>query len=154
MKRERERLRKKKKKEYSRSESEILLNWMIRSIQGIFNWTSYTKRSESSWDERLAPRPFYVNRLRDNRNDSTDVTQSGREFVLANKSIAANDLPSVVDEDWSIEFCRVSVSRIYKFSEGSTAIRGQYTTRPILYRFSLLYERNAKGASITASASS
>lgn len=48
---------------------------------------------------------------------------------------------------------RAPVSRVVSSPEGLAAIRGQYTTRPILYRFSLLYERNAKGANTTASAS-
>lgn len=69
--------------------------------------------SEASLPGRAAGSSTFCESPSRYSNDSTDVTQSARGFVLANKSIATGVyLTSVVDEDWSIEFCRVSVSRI------------------------------------------
>lgn len=101
---------KKKKKKHSRSESETLFNWMIRSIQGILIGRATPSESSGTSDWLLESVLWIAFEIIE-RFDWRD-TQSTRGFVLAHKSIAANYLPSVVDEDWPIEFCRVSVSRI------------------------------------------
>lgn len=127
--------KKKKKRKRSIEEARVkhlLIGWFDR-CKGFLIATSYTERVLR--DKRLTPARS-VNRLRDNRArfDWRDIIGPWTRELSPQCSW------------WGLIDRILSSFRQsnYEFSEESTAIRGQYATRPILYRFSLLYERNER----------
>lgn len=144
-------------------------NWMIRRCKRILIGRGLRRvgarvfegGKSSGW--LLDVNPWIAFEINGTTRLTPTRTQSAprRIRVLANKSITAYYLPLSCRSKWKeggrsrpMSSRPESVSRVASSPEGiGSDTRPIYATRPILYRFSLLYERNAKGANTTASAS-
>lgn len=147
-------------------------NWMIRRCKRILIGRGLRRvgarvfegGKSSGW--LLDVNPWIAFEINGTTRLTPTRTQSAprRIRVLANKSITASSRIICL---WAVDRNEKrggrsrptsshpeSVSRVASSPEGiGSDTRPIYATRPILYRFSLLYERNAKGANTTASAS-